>query len=68
MKKQNKKISHALLLAHSYGQHIEADRKAWCIDQMVRVLIGDDQKYQEWVRSFEEGGDEAYFWDEGEAP
>jgi len=72
-------ISSALSLAdNTDGAH----HKQWTIDQMVRVLAGED--YGQWVMNYEhcgkvpcpthDGGqsdwdcDEGYAWDEGIAP
>jgi hypothetical protein len=61
------KISKALDIAEDGA--IDGDHhKMWVIDQMVRILAGDD--YEQWVRDFEAGedGPHTYYWDTGVAP
>lgn len=62
------RIEKAIELAVRYGGRDEAHKKAWVIDQMVRVLAGDD--YQNIVAMAKSGedGPETYSWDEGIAP
>lgn len=60
-------IEEALSLAE-YGQIDGAHHKTWTIDQMVRVLTGDN--YDAWVAEYCRGedGPETYEWDTGIAP
>lgn len=60
-------IEEALSLAE-YGQIDGAHHKTWTIDQMVRVLTGDN--YDAWVAEYRRGedGPETYEWDTGIAP
>lgn len=62
------RIEAALTLAVKYGGTGEAHHKAWVIDQMVRVLAGDD--YERLVADARNGedGPETYDWDCGIAP
>lgn len=64
----NKKIKKALDVALSYGQIDGDHHKAWVIDQMVRVLSGDN--YEKVIKENKQGedGPETYGWDEGIAP
>lgn len=59
-----KRIEDALALAWQYGQIDGGHHKMWVIDQMVRVLLGDE--YEKWVKEYE--GDDEYEWDVGIAP
>lgn len=59
-----KRIEDALDLAWQYGQIDGGHHKMWVIDQMVRVLLGDE--YEKWVQEYE--GDDEYEWDVGIAP
>ena len=59
-----KRIEDALGLAWQYGQIDGGHHKMWVIDQMVRVLLGDE--YEKWVKEYE--GDDEYEWDVGIAP
>jgi hypothetical protein len=61
------RIKQALEIAE-YGGCDGAHHKTWVIDQMVRVLTGDD--YEKWVAQYQDGedGPETYEWDEGIAP
>lgn len=56
-------IGQALDLAWRYSQIDGAHHKAWVIDQMVRVLAGDD--YERVIR---ERCADGYEWDVGIAP
>lgn len=58
----------AIELAVRYGGIDGAHHKAWVIDQMVRILAGDE--YENVVRDAKAGedGTETYEWDEGIAP
>ena len=55
----------ALDLACRYAQIDGGHHKMWVIDQMVRVLLGDE--YGKWVKEYE-GPDGEYSWDVGIAP
>lgn len=58
----------ALEIAGEYGGIDGDHHKAWVIDQMVRVLTGDN--YDDWVRRVKIGdeGPETYDWDVGIPP
>ena len=62
------RIAKAILLAVEYGGIGGDHHKAWVIDQMVRILAGDE--YEKTVREARDGedGPETYAWDEGIAP
>jgi hypothetical protein len=70
MKKQtdHQKIETALSIILRYGQIDGAHHKAWVIDQVTRVLLGD--KYDTWIKDYkhEEDDPNAYDWDVGIAP
>lgn len=62
------RIKKALDIAAEYGQIDGAHHKMWTIDQMVRVLTGEE--YEKFVSDYEydkETGDE-YEWDTGISP
>lgn len=61
-------IQAAIDMAVSYGGIDGGHHKAWVIDQMVRILAGDD--YDKVVAEAKDGedGPETYGWDEGIAP
>lgn len=63
-----KRVQITLGMAARWGQLVGARQKAWVIDQMVRILVGD--KYDEWVAAQKAGrdGPETYGWDEGISP
>lgn len=65
---EQERIAAALEFAHLWGGFDGEHHKAWCIDQMVRILTGD--KYDEWVIAQKAGedGPETYNWDEGIPP
>jgi len=62
------KIKSALGLAIRYGQIDVAHHKLWVIDQMVRVLAGDN--YNQLIKDSNSGedGPDTYSWDAGIAP
>lgn len=62
------RIELATDLALEFGQIDGSHHKAWVIDQMVRVLLGD--KYERVIADYCDGedGPETYSWDEGIAP
>jgi hypothetical protein len=64
------RIKTALDIAWSYAQ-IDGDwHKMWVIDQMVRVLCGDNESYEKWVAAYEAPitEDDYYVWNCGIAP
>jgi hypothetical protein len=62
------RIERAISLAVQYGGIDGEHHKDWVIDQMVRILAGDD--YAEIVREAKAGedGPDTYGWDVGIAP
>ncbi len=58
----------ALNLALSYGQIDGSHHKNWVIDQMVRILAGDQYESVIADRRFGADGPDTYSWDEGIAP
>ena len=62
------KIKKALAIARDLGGIDGGHHKMWVIDQMIRVLTGDD--YNKWVEDYCDGedGPDTYEWDEGIAP
>lgn len=62
------KIQAAIDMAVKYGGIDGAHHKDWVIDQMVRLLAGDD--YAEIVRNACDGeyGPDTYSWETGIAP
>jgi hypothetical protein len=64
----NRRIDKALELAFNYGGTDGAHHKDWVIDQMVRILAGED--YNELVRMACSGedGPNSYAWNTGIAP
>jgi hypothetical protein len=65
----NDKLREIMAMAPT-GQYDGAHHKMWVIDQIVRIITGDD--YEAWVTWFrgeeDEYGDFEYSWDEGIAP
>lgn len=62
------RITKAISLAVQYGGIDGDHHKAWVINQMVRVLAGDD--YEQIVTEAKAGedGPDTYDWNEGIAP
>lgn len=64
------RVDKAIDLVWDYGQVDGDHHKMWVIDQMVRILFGDEEKYKEWVDEYEKSdkhGDK-YSWETGIAP
>jgi predicted alpha/beta-fold hydrolase len=68
MKSEKERIDEAVALAVRYGGIDGAHHKTWVIDQMVRVLAGDE--YQAVVADARAGADgpETYDWEIDIAP
>lgn len=62
------RIEQALELIANYGGIDGEHHKMWVLDQVVRILTG--QEYDKWVELFQDGedGPETYEWDKGIAP
>jgi phosphatidylserine/phosphatidylglycerophosphate/cardiolipin synthase-like enzyme len=62
------RIKKALALIRLYGGTDGGHHKMWVIDQVVRILAGND--YKRWVADSKMGedGPDTYGWDEGIAP
>lgn len=64
----NYRIMKAIEIAERYGGVDGSHHKAWVIDQMVRVLAGDNYDAIVSASRHGEGGPETYGWDTGTAP
>lgn len=67
----NSRLEKVTELIEQYGGIDGGDHKQWVIDQVMRIIKGDD--YENWVKDMkgewdEEYGDYEYDWDEGIAP
>ncbi len=62
------KIEAAIELAIRYGGIDGDHHKAWVIDQMVRVLAGDDYEKIVTAAKAGEDGPDTFSWDVGIAP
>ncbi len=60
------RVDAALRLIERYGGIDGDHHRAWVIDQVVRVLVGDG--YEAWVKMMTSGENEGYDWWEGIAP
>lgn len=58
----------ALEMIFDYGGIDGAHHKQWVLDQVVRILAGED--YDKWIKLYEGGedGPHTYSWDTGIAP
>lgn len=65
---ESERIQEAIAIAVQYGGIDGAHHKSWVIDQMVRLLAGDE--YDDIVREACDGvdGPDTYEWDTGIAP
>lgn len=63
-----KKIKKIMILIEEFGCIDGGHHKMWLIDQIARVVQGDN--YKQWVIEYQKGedGDNTYSWDEGIAP
>jgi hypothetical protein len=61
--KDNEKIKTAMDMIIDHGGHDGEHHKAWCIDQVFRILAG--RNYEKIVSDIRKGG---YDWDDGIAP
>ena len=70
MDEKEERIQRALNIAWRYAQIDGSHHKMWAIDQMVRVLCGNEKKYVDWVKAYETPitEDDYYTWDIGIAP
>jgi hypothetical protein len=62
------RVKTAVALAVQYGGVDGDHHKAWVIDQMVRILTGDDYGGVVANAKMGENGPETYGWDTGIAP
>ncbi len=62
------RAEHAAAIGLQYGGIDGGHHKQWVIDQMLRILLGDD--YEREIAEYKSGedGPETYEWDEGVAP
>jgi len=65
---EDNKIKKALNMIASYGGYDGAHHKDWVLDQVVRILTGDN--YDKWVADLKAGedGPETYSYETGVAP
>jgi hypothetical protein len=59
------RVAHAVTLLILYGTVPGAHHKAWLIDQVLRVLLEDEDAYQQCIQEAASGGDP---WEKGIAP
>ena len=62
------RMNEAVDIALRYGQIDGAHHKMWVIDQMVRLLTGDNYDHVIAEANDGEDGPDTYEWDEGIAP
>jgi hypothetical protein len=70
LRRPEDKITDALELLGRYGGIDGDHHKAWVLDQIARILIGDLDAYNAWVVDMKNGldGPDTYGYDEGIAP
>ena len=59
----SQRIDDAIEVAMEYAPYEGSHHRGWVIDQMVRVLLGDSDTYNDWRRERA-----PYDWEEGVAP
>jgi hypothetical protein len=64
------RIQNALTFIRKFGDTDGGHHKQWALDQVVRILTGTSDGYEEWVRETMAGedGPMTYGWDQGIAP
>lgn len=64
------RIQSSLQFIREYGAYDGGHHKQWVLDQVVRILTGTPEGYQEWVQDTTAGedGPDTYAWEEGIAP
>lgn len=64
----SEKIAEAIRLGLSFGDRDGGHHKMWVIDQMIRILSGDN--YDNLIKEYSNGedGENTYEWDCGIAP
>ena len=67
LQSKEEKINKAIELIESYGWIDGAHHKQWVLDNIIRALVDD---YDKWLEAYQLGEDGAntYGWDEGIAP
>ena len=62
------KIIESLKIALKYAGYSGSHHKSWVLDQMVRILAGD--QYDAIITNYKKGDDgpETYYWQEGIGP
>lgn len=70
MSKRQERIDKALDVIERYGGNDGGHHKQWVLDQVVRELLGDRDRYAGWVQAYESGDDgpKTYIWETGIAP
>lgn len=74
MKSADERIKEALGIAWKYAQIDGSWHKMWTIDQMVRILCGGEEEYNNWIAEYmkpfinDDGKVDYYDWDVGIAP
>ena len=69
MKELHTDKTECLYFAKRYGMIEGVHHKQWVIDQMVRLIVGDDENYLAWVKSLQTSNyDDDEVWDMGIAP
>jgi hypothetical protein len=68
MDTDEERITAAIALGFAYGTVDGAHHKMWVIDQMIRILAGDE--YEDMVKDAKAGDDgpDTYEWHEGSPP
>jgi hypothetical protein len=67
---ETRNIQLALNLIERFGGIDGAHHKQWVLDQVVRLLLGTEEAYAQWVEEMSDGedGPNTYEWDVGVAP
>ena len=62
------KVQAALTMIGEFGGYDGGHHKQWVLDQVVRILTGDN--YNDWIADYCDGedGPDTYEWDEGIPP
>jgi hypothetical protein len=64
----SEKIKAAIAIAAKWGHIDDIARKQWVIDQMIRAMLTEPKKYEQWVLEMNNTDDEFPPWSNGAKP
>lgn len=52
IKEYREKEENILNIIFQYGDDDRIQRKQWIIDQILRIILSDEEKYAEWIKEY----------------